>query len=177
VPEPFRSDVCFIGANYKGEDRDIFLGKLIDRGVDLAIWGDHWERSAIWEKLRPHRRGGSLSGRDYVDAIRGAKVCLGFLAKRNRDEHTTRTMEIPYAGGLLCAKRTSEHENLYVDGVEACFWSDVEQCHAAILRLLSDDGLRERIRRQGAQRVRDNRVGNQDMVAQVLDRLITVQTG
>lgn len=175
IPENFRSEVCFIGANYKGEDRDLFLGQLIDRGINVAIWGDQWERSPIWEKLRPHRRGGSLSGRDYVDAIRGAKLCLGFLARRNRDEHTTRSMEIPFAGGLLLAKRTAEHEALYVDGEEACFWSDARECRDKALRLLADDALRERIRLQGARRVRLNRVGNEDLIARVLARLAQVR--
>jgi len=168
VPAELQSDVCFIGANYKGENRDIFLGHLIDRGINIAIWGDHWERSPIWKKIAPHRRGGSLFGKAYVDAIRGAKVCIGFLARRNRDEHTTRSMEIPFAGGLLCAQRTSEHLSLYEENVEASFWSDWEECAKNCVRLIADEKLRKRIRLAGMERVRRNRVGNEALIEQLL---------
>jgi hypothetical protein len=171
VPDAFRSEVCFIGANYKGENRDLFLAGLIDCGLNLAIWGDHWERSKIWGRIERHHRGGSLAGQDYVDAIRGAKVCLGFLAKQNRDEHTTRTMEIPYAGGLLCAERTSEHEHLYSDGVEAVFWRNLEECHSACTRLLSDNFMRDKIRESGMLRVRRNRSGNESLIFDILSEL------
>jgi hypothetical protein len=168
VPTEFQSDVCFIGANYKGENRDLFLGQLIDRGINLAIWGDHWERSPSWYKLSAHCRGGSLSGRAYVNAIHGAKVCLGLLARRNRDEHTTRSMEIPFAGGLLCAQRTSEHLSLYDEGIEASFWSGPDECASNCLNLLEKEELRQRLRDAGMERVRRNGVGNEDMIRQVL---------
>jgi hypothetical protein len=171
IGSAFRSDVCFVGANYKGENRDLFLAGLIDRGLNLAIWGDNWQRSRIWDRIRGHFRGGSLSGQDYVDAIRGAKVCLGFLAKRNRDEHTTRSMEIPYAGGLLCAERTTEHEYLYSNGKEAVFWNNLDECHSACAALLSDDHLREMIRAEGMSRVRRNRSGNESLIVDVLSQV------
>ncbi len=166
-----RSDVCFIGANYKGEDRDRFLAGLIDRGLDLAIWGDHWQRSSVWDRIKGHYRGGSLTGQDYVDAIQGAKLCLGFLAKRNRDEHTTRSMEIPYAGGVLCAQRTPEHRELYCENGEAVFWNNVDECHAACVAILSDEEQRQKIRSDGMRRVRKNKVGNEDLIAKVLAQL------
>jgi len=171
IGERFRSDVCFIGANYKGENRDYFLANLIDRGLKLAIWGDHWERSPVWKKLEPFHRGGNLTGSEYVDAIRGAKACLGLLAARNRDEHTTRSMEIPYAGGVLCAQRTPEHTGLYNEGSEALFWSNFEECYLAASRLVSDDALRTRIRERGMERVRKNCVGNESMIAKVVGPL------
>jgi hypothetical protein len=168
VASEYRSDVCFIGANYKGEGRDIFLSKLIERGVDLAIWGDHWERSTVWSILKAHTRGGNLFGSAYVDAIRGSKVCLGLLSKRNRDEHTTRSMEIPYAGGVLCAQRTAEHINLYQEGKEAVFWSSVDECYDACVSLLADDDKREAIRHEGMRRVRENKTGNESLIGKVI---------
>ena len=104
----------------------------------------------------------------YVAAIRGAKVCLGLLSKGNRDLHTTRSMEIPYAGGVLCAERTTEHLALYREDEEAVFWTTAEECAEKCLGLLGDDQSRERIRLAGMARVRNNKVGNEDICRQIL---------
>ena len=170
VPPQFRSDVAFIGGNIKREGRGEFLAQLIARGLDVAIWGDEWHRSRSWSLLAPHWRGNSLSGAAYVDAMRGAKICLGMLSRRNRDEHTQRSMEIPYAGGLLCAQRTPEHLALYEEGREAVFWSDADECFALCQALLRDDALRSRIRLAGMARVRANRLGNEDLCRNLLSR-------
>jgi hypothetical protein len=155
----------------RGEGRDEFLLKLAQRGLKLAIWGDRWERSALWPQIQPYWRGVALSGREYVYAISGAKICLGLLSKGNRDLHTTRSMEIPFAGGLLCAERTSEHIEIYDDGVEAIFWSNVDDCFDICSLLIDDEERREAIKKAGAKRVRDNRVGNEDLCRKILSCL------
>jgi hypothetical protein len=172
-PAPrFCSDVAFIGTNIPGEGRDRLLAELASAGLDLAIWGSGWERSPVWPALQRHHRGGNLAGRDYVDAIRGAKICLGLLSKGNRDEHTTRSMEIPYAGGLLCAQRTAEHRNLFEEMSEAAFWSDARECIALCRRLLADEPQRRRILAAGMERVRTHGVGNEDLIGKVVARAL-----
>jgi hypothetical protein len=164
----YESDVCFIGTWMRNEARDDFLLQLVDRGVNVSVWGDRWQKSPHWARIQSHWRGPGLAGQDYVAAIRGAKVCLGLLSKGNRDLHTTRSMEIPYAGGLLCAERTSEHLELYIEDEEAVFWSSAEECADKCLALLKDDDRRERIRLAGMRRVRENKVGNEDICSQIL---------
>jgi hypothetical protein len=171
IPEQFRSEVSFIGTWISGERRDEFLAGLADRNIPIAIWGNRWEKAPLWNRLRPFWRGGGLAGRDYVAAIQGAHICLGMLSKGNRDLHTQRSAEIPFAGGLFCAERTSEHQALYVDGVEAVFWDDLEECAAICRRLLNDTEERERIRRAGMRKVRDLRIGNEDICRQILGEL------
>lgn len=171
IPERFRSDVAFIGYCIRGEGRDYFLLELIRRGLTPAIWGDNWQHSPVWAELKPYWRGGSLSGVDYVNAIRGAKVCLGLLSKRNRDEHTTRTLEIPYAGGLLCAERTPEHLALFKEGGEAVFWSSADECAEQIKRLLADEPVRNRIKAAGQRRVIESGMGNETLCREVIQRL------
>jgi hypothetical protein len=173
IPDQFKSDVAFIGTWMRHEGRDKFLLQLIKAGIPVAIWGARWQKSRHWNRLRDHWRGSELIGRDYVSAIQGAKICLGMLSKGNRDLHTQRSLEIPYAGGLLCAERTSEHLELYREGVEAAFWSSPEECIARCKELLSDDSLRESIRLAGIKRVRELKVGNEDICRQVLDYLDT----
>jgi hypothetical protein len=104
-------------------------------------------------------------------AIKGSKICLGLLSRQNRDLHTTRSMEIPYAGGLLCAERTREHLFLYEEDKEAIFWSDAHECATKCIELLKDEDKRERIRLAGMVRVRINKVGNEDICRQILNEL------
>lgn len=171
VPDRFKSDIAFIGLRQPSEDRDHVLLALIEAGLTPAIWGDNWQRSPLWPRLKSYWRGSYLSGKDYVHAIQGAKMCLGLLAKANRDEHTTRSMEIPYAGGLLCAERTAEHQLLYKEDEEAVFWSTSQECVSQCKRLLADDELRRRIREAGRKRVVANRVGNEDLCSHIIAHL------
>lgn len=171
IPDRFRSDVAFIGTWMRDEGRDEFLMKLVDRGVPVSIWGARWEKSRYWRGLRRFWRGGPLTGRDYASAIGGAKICLGLLSRGNRDRHTTRSFEIPFAGGLLCAEGTDEHRRLYKEGIEAVFWSDADECAAVCHELLLDEQKRERIRAAGYERVRVLGNGHEDVGRRVMDRL------
>lgn len=168
IPANFRSDVAFIGTWMRYEKRDEFLLTLIQQGINVSIWGDRWEKSPHFETLKSHWRGSALRGREYVAAMQGAKICLGLLSKGNRDLHTQRTLETPFAGGVFCAERTSEHMQLYKEGVEAVFWSDADECAKICRQLLADDSLRESIRSAGMRRVRANKVGNEDACNTIL---------
>jgi spore maturation protein CgeB len=171
VPPQFDNDVVFIGRNMNNEGRDDLMLHLVEQGIKPAIWGDNWQASRHWARLQPFWKGGSISGADYVNAMHHARICLGMLSKGNRDEHTTRSMEIPYAGGLLCAERTSEHLALYREGQEAVFWSSPPECAEQCKRLLADPALIERIKQAGRARVLANKVGNEDLCRSALNTL------
>lgn len=169
IPNALRSEVAFVGTWMRGERRDVFLRELRKKGVPISIWGARWQSSPLWSELKDVWRGPALSGRDYVAAIQGAKVCLGMLSKGNRDEHTTRSLEIPYANGLLCAERTPEHETLFKNNEQAVFWRDADECAQKCLELLGNDTRRAHIRMAGAHRVRELKVGHEDICRQILD--------
>lgn len=173
ISEQFISDVAFVGTWIRGEGRDRFLLGLIERGLNVAIWGGRWQKAPVWSQLQPYWRGEALSGRDYVSAIQGAKISIGMLSHGNRDLHTRRSVEIPYAGGLLCAERTSEHLQLYHEGEEAVFWSDVDECAKHCHDLLANPEKRERIRLAGMKRVRNNQLGNEDICRQILAKVFS----
>lgn len=169
IPEHFRSDVAFIGTWMRHEKRDEFLLELINQGIPVTIWGGRWEKSPLWNELREYYRGPALSGRDYVAAIQGAKICLGMLSKGNRDLHTRRSVEIPFIGGLFCAERTSEHLAMYREGIEAVYWDDAKECANICKQLLSDDALRDSIRNAGQAKVKMLKVGNEDICDKILN--------
>ncbi|MFD2284843.1 glycosyltransferase [Pedobacter petrophilus] len=173
IPANFKSDVAFIGTWMRNENRDEFLKVLIDAGISVSIWGDRWPKSEHFELLKPFYHGPNLGGKDYIAAIQGAKICLGLLSKGNRDLHTTRSLEVPYAGGMLCAERTSEHTELYDDGKEAVFWNDAHECAALCKKLLAEKNI-ETIKNAGMKKVRALKLGNEDICRLILERGLSI---
>jgi hypothetical protein len=166
----YASDVVFVGTYFP--ERGPFFAELLQRGVPLSIYGDHWQKAPEWPLLAPHWRGpASRSDREYALMVQCSKISLGLLSKGNRDFHTTRSAEVPHLGGLFCAERTPEHDALYRDGKEAVFWWDAaecaEQCHA----LLRDEPLRREIAAAGRARCIENGTLNEKIAEAVLQRV------
>ena len=171
IEDKYQSDIVFVGTWMRNEGRDDFLLKLVESGLNISIWGNRWELSRHWNKLRPYWKGASLSGRDYVAAIQGSKIAIGFVSEGNRDLHTRRTFEIPFIGGLLCAKRTKEHLELFEEGKEAIFWENAEECASICKELLSDSKRRENIRMSGFKKVRHGGYGNEHICKEIIERV------
>jgi len=153
--EKYHSDVLFMGTWMP--ERGPFMKALVDKGFSIAIYGHRWEKAAEWPVLQKYWKGlTTTSYDDYARAIQTAKICLGLLSVGNRDLHTRRSMEIPSLGGLFCAQRTPDHLALYEEGVEAVFWSDVNECADLCVELLQDEPRRQRIAAAGQERCRKN---------------------
>jgi spore maturation protein CgeB len=160
------SDILFLGTWMP--ERGPFLLDLINRGLPLTIRGSNWHKAPEWSQLRRYWKGGPISGDHYAKAIQSAKVNLGLLSKGNRDLHTTRSLEIPALGGLLCAERTPEHLNMYVEGHEALFWSNAEECAEMCQFALEDEARRQVIAKAGHQRVKNNGHYNEAILSSIL---------
>lgn len=161
------SDVLFLGTWFP--ERGPFLRDLIRLGVPLTIRGPNWHKAPEWPELQPHWAGGSIGGDQYAMAIQCTRVNLGLLSRQNRDLHTTRSLEIPALGGLLCAERTSEHLAMYEEGVEALFWANAEECAATCLNALADEPRRARIALAGHRRYLASGHRNEVVMRSVLE--------
>jgi spore maturation protein CgeB len=155
----FPHEVLFIGTWMP--ERGPFMAALLKAGLPLAIYGNSWQKAAEWSTLKSVWQGPAIYGDDYIKAVQLAKISLGLLSKGNRDLHTTRTFEIPYAGGLLCAERTSEHLHLYQEDIEAVYWRDVTECIEKCHRLLENEEMRRDIAAKGRGRCLKNGIFNQ----------------
>jgi len=166
--ERWHSEVLFLGTWFP--ERGPFLVELIERGVPLTIRGANWQKAREWPILKPLFKGGQLKGDEYALALQCAKVNLGLLSKGNRDLHTTRSLEIPALGALLCAERTEEHLAMYREGEEALFWDSADECATVCLDVLRDDGRRKRIAAAGQARSIANGNHNENAMNAIVGR-------
>jgi spore maturation protein CgeB len=161
------ADVLFLGTWFP--ERGGFLLELIKQGVPLSIRGPNWHKAPEWPELQPYWKGGGIGGDDYAKAIQCAKVNIGLLSKGNRDLHTTRSLEIPALGALLCAERTAEHLSMYREGEEALFWSDASECAAKCRYALEDEVRRAAIAKAGCKRIRTNGHYNEIILQSIIN--------
>lgn len=159
-------DVAFVGTWMPG--RCDFMLMLASQGLNVSIFGSGWQKSPRWAEVRTLWRGPALGGRDYALALALSKVSVGLLSKGNRDQHTTRSFEIPALGGVLCAERTDDHRAIFVEGCEALFWGDALECAVVCKTLINDPQRRAALALAGQQKVLQGSYSNDDLVASVL---------
>lgn len=145
----FGCDVGAIGA-FEPE-RAASLQFLAENGIRVSVWGNGWRD---WVGCHPNLnvRNEFLFGEDYSKAICATKINLNFLRKINRDEVTSRSVEIPACGGFMLSERTQRHQDFFVEGREAEFFSSNEELLAKIKIYLKDESARERVARAGRER-------------------------
>lgn len=139
-------DLIFVG-HYEPHTED-FVAAAVEAGLRVDVFGSQWNRAR-----RPQFRRVQRLGQDeYADRIRGAKLALCSLSRRNRNESTGRTFEIPALGGCLLAEDTAEHRWLFRAGREAFLFRNpddlVTQCRAA----LAQPGARDAVAAAGTAR-------------------------
>jgi hypothetical protein len=165
----FDSDVSFIGTWMPG--RDDFLVALLDEGVPLRLFGSRWTRAPLYNRLKHVTCPDELKGSDYTRAIQCAKICIGLISKGNADLHTSRSLEVPTIGSVLCAERTDDHLALYEEDREAVFFDTAEDCADKCLALLADPQRLAAVAAAGqARALRNNHffeVRLSDLIAQV----------
>lgn len=149
----FQTDVVFVG-HYEPDGREHSIRALMNVGIKMKIWGgSYWSRQVlgnIYDRLYPIR---PALGDDYAKALCGAKICLSFLSKMNRDTYTRRCFEIPACGRLLLSERTDDLLNMFKENEEACFFSSDKELVEKVHWLLVNPDICERIAAAGLRRV------------------------
>ena len=118
--KPF--DVTFIGTYEK--ERSSSLLFLAQQNIKVMVFGNGWEGVKKQQLNNLTIADSAVYGDDYVKLINKSKINLCFLRKINRDQVTSRTMEIVGCGGFLLGERTKRHSELFREGVEAEFFAD-----------------------------------------------------
>jgi spore maturation protein CgeB len=160
-------DVSFIGT-YESERADT-IQWLGAQGVRIVVFGNGWDSlKGCHPNVEVQNR--PVFGDDYVEIINRTKINLGFLRKINRDQVTSRSMEITGAGGFFLAERTERHTELFEEGVEADFFSsDTELLEKIRMYLNSHEAIRS-IGLAGRQRCLRSGYGMKEQIIAILNR-------
>ncbi len=164
--EKYKGDVAFIGSFISVPRADLFA-EIVYRcpNIKFNIWGMGWNtlkmpqywltsrRWLTWPKLIKAYHNHPLWYDEMSKAMNSNKIVLGLLNHNNRDLHTTRTFEIPASGAFMLMERTSEHLDMFVEGVEAEFFDSADEAAAKIKYYLMHDEEREKIARAGNKRL------------------------
>lgn len=158
-------DVCFVGT-FERERAETMIW-LSSKGVKVTIFGNGWsglkDRYAnLIIKDKP------VYGEKYVEVINNSKINLGFLRKINRDEVTSRTMEINACESFLIAERTSRHTELFIEGKEAEFFSTNKELYEKIQHYLTHDNLISEMSSRGRARCIRSRYDMTNQVSLIL---------
>lgn len=146
-------DIVFIG-HYEDDGRAKIIKGLIDRGYKIKIWGGHyWNKMTLGKYFYKINHIENVNELEYAKAINGAKICLGFLSKINRDTYTRRCFEIPASGGLLLCERTSDLTNWFREDIDACFFSTPDECYSKVEFLLNNLDIARKIALNGMTRI------------------------
>lgn len=168
----YETDLLFIGT-YE-QERVALMEYLVSKtNYKLSMYGGNWQllpASSNLQKCNIHHR--EIIMEDMAKAIHGAKITLGFLRKSNRDTYTQRSFEIPACGGVFLAERTSFHQKLYVEAVEAVFFdvTKPEELLEKVNYLMEHAAVREAIREAGYQKVISSGYTYENRIKQITNK-------
>ncbi len=166
--ERFSCDVSAIGAFE--EDRAIKMLDLAKSGIKIVIWGNGW---GSWVNKHPNLivKNEHLFKDDYTKVINATKINLCFLRKINRDEVTSRSVEIPACGGFMIAEKTKRHLEFFKDGEEAVFFESQDELYNLIEKYLADDSARKKIAEAGRQRCLKSGYDMETQLTEIINRI------
>ena len=169
-------EVSFIGTPY--DQRAEFVTRLWrEFGVSMAISGNKAWRSALSAGAATAiYKSEELYGSAYREGIWRSKINLSFITHSNQDEFVHKSFEIAGCGGFLLAERSQGHLDRFVEGEEAVFFADIEECAAKIRQYLPDEAARARIAAAGRARAEKDGYHNDRQVGLILERLAGIVT-
>lgn len=151
--ERFGCDVVYVG-HHEPDGREKYLGDLVHAGLRVRLFGDkYWTRKVLGDLSSDSSEVFPVYKEDYAKALCGAKVCLAFLSKLNRDTYTRRCFEIPACGRVMLAERTDDLLNMFIEDKEACFFSSTEELVAKTKWLVENPDIAQQIAEAGQRRV------------------------
>ena len=143
------TDVVFIGTG--AEERLPWL-RAVSKvpGVERRIYGNSWNgiKTQGWEQHA------AVTGKDYCEAIQGAKVVLGLLRQANGDQSTDRSYEIGAIGGCGLYQDTGEHRELLYNYPEMGFFKNPATLAERVKEVLADTELQHQLRTLGEKAIR-----------------------
>lgn len=176
---PLEFDVTFVGQKYG--DRPVYIHYLLTKGIDVRVWGPHWQREdfaiPLWRRVGsrlkrflagseplfppriPQERCGlPLCDEDLIKMYSRSKINLGFSNVADTTsgikQVRLRDFEVPMSGGFYMVEYMEELEGFFEIGKEIVCYYDKKDLAEKIKYYLSHEKERERIRKAGMERAR-----------------------
>ena len=148
-------DVSFIGFPEKARFESLKF--LAQSGIKVNVYGSVKWKSKKYNFNHPNFivQPRKVDFHEYIDLVSKSKISICFLRKKNRDLHTTRSIEIPAIGTLMIAEKTSEHCRLLEEDDQAVFFSNNIELLSKIKFFLKNEKEREKIAENGKKRIND----------------------
>ena len=142
--------VIFIGS-YEAQ-RAEWMESIANLG--LVIYGNGWHHLRRSSPLRKCWKGREANWEELPKIYGASRVCITFTRKGSRDQHDSRSFEIPACKGFMLAERTDDHLEFFQDGEEFVSFDSPQQLQELACRYLKDEMSleRERIRQRGYER-------------------------
>ncbi len=152
----FQSDVSFIGT--WSPKKEYYLSKIKNDfpSLNLKIWGHLWQKASKSD-LADNIQNSVVNGDLFALAISNSKINLGLLSEKVRgsslgDQITSRTFQIPGAGGFLLHERTDEALQYFKENEEAGFFGSPDELVSKIDYFLNNNNERIQIAENGKRR-------------------------
>lgn len=161
-------DVSFIGTYEDARAKSIlWLGQ---HNIKILVFGNGWAKlknlnSNVVIQDKP------IYGEEYVQIINRSRINLGFLRKLNRDQVTSRSMEITGSQGFLLAERTSRHVELFREGHEAEFFSTDQELLDKIYYYIQNPDEISKIAAAGRRRCTQSQYEMNDQIIKIIKKV------
>lgn len=149
----FRCDASFVGTYSKHKEKYLAAVKTAQPEIDLKVWGGNWDQSSI-PGLQSAIQGIGVHGDLFAMAINQSSINIALLSEKVKgasrgDQITSRTFQIPGAGGFMLHQRTDEVRQYFKEDEEmVCFDSEDELVHKVSF-YKGREAERKRIRENG----------------------------
>jgi putative methyltransferase (TIGR04325 family) len=163
----YKYDVSFIGT-FTPDRLETFLF-LEKNNIKLSIWGYGWKKYKFYLKKSSKIYPFELYNNNYKKTIQESKINISFLRKENFDTQTSRSIEIPAAGGFILTKHTKEHERIYGSYGKKILFKSNQDLAKKIKLYLGNDKLRNVITKKIHTRVIKNIKSYEDKILDILE--------
>lgn len=149
----YDSDLVFVG-HYENDNRVNYLRCLVNIGLKVKLYGGkYWDEKVLGNLYKYFYPIFPVNGIEYNKVLCGAKICIVFLSKINRDTYTRRCFEIPACGRVMLAERTKELMEMFEENVEACYFSNEEELVEKALWLLKNNEIRLKMEKAALKKI------------------------
>ncbi len=158
--------VGFIG--YHQPERAASIEHLCRAGVPVRIWSPDWAQKAAGNQPNLRIEPTGLFADDYRKALCAFDIVLGFLHKGHRDQHTSRSVEVPACGAFMLAEHSGEHGRLFEEDKEVVLFKNDQELVTKVSYYLNHPQERREIAEASYRRCIDSDYSNRGVVQRML---------